>query len=295
MERKVNQNIFITLEGGEGAGKTTISHKLAKILRSYGFSVLETSEPGGTAFGEDIRKFVMSRDNLDTTTEALLFAAARHEHSKFLLQTLNEDKEVPTIVICDRYVLSSLVYQGLQDKASGGMYPIAAINANADILSPDRTYFIDVDPEEGIKRTLNRSNNNRFDEQPLSYHRSIYNNYALCMKNGRIECTSKGVDIAYNEATRSFSTGTIVPIDGMNDIDTIVGDILDDIFISMDKPQVVPGDRVEIIRLGNEEKFYGPGDKGTVTFIDDTHSIHVNWDNKGSIALLPECDCWKRL
>ena len=86
-----------------------------------------------------------------------------------------------------------------------------------------------------------------------------------------------------------------VPIDGMNDIDTIVGDILDDIFISMDKPPVVPGDRVEIIRLGNEEKFYGPGDKGTVAFIDDTHSIHVNWDNKGSIALLPECDCWKKL
>ena len=115
------------------------------------------------------------------------------------------------------------------------------------------------------------------------------------MKNGRIECTSKGIDIAYNEASRSFSTGIIVPIDGMNDIDTIVGDILDDIFISMDKPPVVPGDRVEIIRLGNEEKFYGPGDKGTVAFIDDMHSIHVNWDNKGSIALLPECDCWKKL
>ncbi len=190
-------NVFITFEGGEGAGKTTIINRLAQRLTEEGFQVIQTREPGGIPIAERIRDIILDTKNtmMDARTEALLYAAARRQHLVEIVEpALKEDK----IVLCDRFVDSSLAYQGA---ARGlGVEEVFQINqfAIADQM-PDLTLFFDIHPEEGLKR-INKNverEQNRLDLESLSFHQKVYEAYQQLLTKfpDRIERIDANFDI----------------------------------------------------------------------------------------------------
>ncbi|WP_018934308.1 dTMP kinase [Gracilibacillus lacisalsi] len=189
--------MFITFEGGEGAGKTTIINRLAQRLTEDGHQVIQTREPGGIPIAERIRDIILDTKNtmMDARTEALLYAAARRQHLVEIVEpALKEGK----IVLCDRFVDSSLAYQGA---ARGlGVEEVFQINqfAIADQM-PDLTLFFDIHPEEGLKR-INKNverEQNRLDLESLSFHQKVYEAYQqlLIKFPDRIERIDANFDI----------------------------------------------------------------------------------------------------
>lgn len=170
--KKLKLPLFISFEGGEGAGKTTLINSLKSILESEGYSVIATREPGGTQLGDVIRDILLYRDHhvhMCSKAELFLFLSARAEHVKeVILPSLQEDK----IVLCDRFSDSSLAYQGY---ARGlGMQDVEALtNFATDGLKPDLTFFLDLDPEEGLLRTSKRSKADRIEEQKVEFHKLV--------------------------------------------------------------------------------------------------------------------------
>ena len=169
------RGILITLEGGEGSGKTTILKELANQLADKEFKFILTREPGGTPVAEQIRNILLDRNNkdLDNQTEALLHTAARVQHYNELIKpTL--DKGIN--VISDRYIDSSLVYQGIGRNA--GIMTIMGQNMKEHIQLPELTFFIDVRPEEAFKRIeVNHRYMNRMDLETMEFHKKIYDGY----------------------------------------------------------------------------------------------------------------------
>ena len=165
--------MFITLEGPEGSGKTSVTKILIAELTKRGYDVLFTREPGGTPIAEQIRDIILDKKNtlLDTRAEALLYAASRRQHLKEKVwPALKEGK----IVICDRFLDSSLAYQG---GARGlGINEVLNINLFATEGSfPDLTLLFDVDPEIGLRRIRkNRAFEiNRLDLEELTFHQKV--------------------------------------------------------------------------------------------------------------------------
>ena len=179
MEQK---GIFITFEGPEGAGKTTVISTLFNRLKAEGKKVLLTREPGGIPIAESIRAIILGNDNkeMDGKTEALLYAAARRQH---LVEKIVPAIEAGTIVLCDRFIDSSLAYQGY---ARGlGIDEVLAINQFAiGELMPDLTIFFDIDPEVGLARIAKNSERelNRLDKEDIQFHRNVYDGYKELMK-----------------------------------------------------------------------------------------------------------------
>ena len=166
--------MFITFEGPEGSGKTTISNIIEKRLEDIGYQVVHTREPGGTPIAEQIRNIILDKANtmLDARAEALLYAASRRQHLvEKVWPALKEGK----IVICDRYIDSSLVYQGI---ARGlGIDDVLKANCFALNYMPNLTFFIDVRPEVGLKRIEGRDKIDRLDKEAFSFHQNVYNGY----------------------------------------------------------------------------------------------------------------------
>lgn len=169
--------IFITLEGPEGSGKTTVIAKLLNTLQEKGYRVIATREPGGIAIAEDIRTILHKQDYtmMDARTEALLYAAARRQH---LTEKVMPALEEGYIVICDRFVDSSLAYQG---HARGlGMEQIWSINQFAiQDCMPHVTLYLDIEPSVGLQRIYQDENRevNRLDLEELSFHERVREGY----------------------------------------------------------------------------------------------------------------------
>lgn len=146
----MSKGLFIAIEGGEGAGKSTHSKRLAEYIESLGFEVMLTREPGGTPTAEKIRNILLDPDITDMPdeTEALLFAAARADHA---INKMRPAIERGVIVICDRYIDSSVAYQGA---ARGlGVDKIRDLSEWAtEQLLPDFTIYLDVPAEAGEER-----------------------------------------------------------------------------------------------------------------------------------------------
>jgi dTMP kinase len=157
--------VFIAIEGGDGAGKSTQAKLLADELRTRGHEVLITREPGGSPIAEKIRHVVLDVANLglNERAEALLFAASRAEH---VASTIRPALELGTIVISDRYMDSSIAYQGI---ARGlGLEHIRDLNLWAtNNLVPDLTIILDVDAEHGLNRVADP---NRIEEESTEFH-----------------------------------------------------------------------------------------------------------------------------
>ncbi|ANU26880.1 dTMP kinase [Planococcus versutus] len=172
---------LINLEGGEGSGKSTVLNMLAEALAKKGFSVVCTREPGGIDIAEQIREVILNRKNtaMDARTEALLYAAARRQH---LVEKIIPALEAGSIVLCDRYIDSSLAYQGY---ARGlGIEEILAINKFAiDEHMPDLTLYFDVNPKVGlarIERDMEREVN-RLDVESMKFHYKVREGYLLLL------------------------------------------------------------------------------------------------------------------
>lgn len=172
---------FITLEGGEGSGKTTALAKLAERLVADGFEVVTTREPGGIEIAEKIREVILDRTHtaMDARTEALLYAAARRQH---LVERVLPALQAGKIVLCDRFVDSSLAYQG---HARGlGLDDVLAINEFAiEGHMPELTLYFDVNPKTGLARIdLDKGREfNRLDEESLAFHYKVREGYLLLL------------------------------------------------------------------------------------------------------------------
>ncbi|MDY3196356.1 MAG: dTMP kinase [Paracholeplasma sp.] len=165
--------MFITFEGGEGSGKTTLIAALRSYLEEMNLSVVTTREPGGSRIAEKIRKVILDIENTDMTprTEALLYAASRVQHlDEVVIPALNANQ----VVLCDRYLDSSLAYQGY---ARGlGFESVLKINTYALDYLPNLTFYIDLDPNIGLERIKNRSQN-RLDKEQLAFHLKVREGY----------------------------------------------------------------------------------------------------------------------
>lgn len=195
--------LFITMEGTDGAGKSTQTTLLSEYLTDKGFNVLCTREPGGNKISEKIREIIIDNDNkeINDMTEALLYAAARCQ--------LTQEVIIPTlkngdVVICDRYIDSSIVYQGL---ARGiGEKVIYNINKYATKgLVPDITFFLKLNPLESLNRKEKVENLDRIESENFYFHKKVFNGY---------------IELARKNSER------IKIIDALKDVSTIHNDIV---------------------------------------------------------------------
>lgn len=167
----------ISIEGGEGAGKSTIIEKIADFFSEKHLDFIITREPGGVRISEKIREIILEKTftEMDTRTEALLFAAARRQH---LVEKVLPALELGKIVIFDRFVDSSLVYQGYVRGI--GVEEVYDINQFAiEGFLPDLTLYLDVNPSEGLKRISINPNReiNKLDLEGLTFHQKVQEGY----------------------------------------------------------------------------------------------------------------------
>ena len=170
---------FIIFEGGEGSGKSTMIEKTFKWLNDNNINCIKTREPGGIKISEKIREVILDNDNveMDSRTEALLYAAARRQHLvEKVIPALNDG----IVVLCDRFIDSSLAYQG---HARGiGIDEIMKINEFAiDGYMPDLSIFFDIEPNLGLERILMDNNRevNRLDKEKMEFHTLVREGYNL--------------------------------------------------------------------------------------------------------------------
>lgn len=173
----MNCNLFITFEGPEGAGKTTVIQKIAERLAEENIDVLATREPGGIEIAEKIRSIILNPEHtaMDERTEALLYAAARSQH---FFEKVRPALEASKTVICDRFIDSSLAYQGY---ARGiGVDEVLSINEFAiGKKLPDMTILFDLAPEVGLARIHAHGERevNRLDVESLAFHKKVREGY----------------------------------------------------------------------------------------------------------------------
>ncbi|VDN47720.1 thymidylate kinase [Petrocella atlantisensis] len=174
------KGIFITIEGGDGSGKSTQIDLLMSYFDEHGFKVLLTREPGGTPISEKIRAVILDSNNMemDNMTEVLLYAAARAQHvAEFIKPSIEQGK----VVICDRFVDSSVVYQGY---ARGvGIDAVENINSYATLgLIPDLTILLDLPPDLGLFRKKNQQALDRLELESDAFHLKVNEGYRLLAK-----------------------------------------------------------------------------------------------------------------
>jgi len=196
----MNNGILITFEGGEGSGKSTQSEILFNTLKEKGFEVVKTREPGGTEFAETIRDILVRGESnkIGNISELFLFAAARADHvQKVIKHGLNDNK----IVICDRFIDSTLAYQGYAGQID--LKTIEEVNKiSIDDIYPDLTFILDIKPSEGIERALQENNKEtRFEKKDVMYHKKIRDGYAHIARNNPHRC----IVINGNDEVRKIS------------------------------------------------------------------------------------------
>lgn len=171
---------FITFEGPEGSGKTTVISKVYEHLAKI-YDTMATREPGGITISESIREILLTKGNdMDARTEALLFAAARRQHlTEKVLPALEADR----IVLCDRFVDSSIAYQGF----ARGIGTDEVMNINRFAIEnhmPDLTIYLKLDPEVGLHRIeSNKRDYNRLDAEEISFHKDVVLGYNELSEN----------------------------------------------------------------------------------------------------------------
>ena len=179
---KKKKGVFISFEGGEGVGKSTQIDLLKDNLEKKKIKVVRTREPGGTKEAEQLRKFLVTGEKKawDSNSETLIFNAIRREHiNKIILPAI----EGGSVVLCDRFVDSTIVYQGLVGEVSEKDL-LELHRKYCYNLYPDITFFLDLSPQKGLKRALNRqkTNENRFENLGINYHKKILNGFDILQK-----------------------------------------------------------------------------------------------------------------
>lgn len=171
--------IFITLEGPDGSGKTTALQEIVKKLPEYtNKQIFATREPGGSPIAEKIREIILdtAHTEMDARTEALLYAASRRQH---LVEKVIPALEKGAVILCDRFVDSSIAYQGFaRGIGESGIFKINEFATEG--LQPDLTLFLDIPAEVGLERILTNQNSreyNRLDQEKLAFHEKVREGY----------------------------------------------------------------------------------------------------------------------
>lgn len=176
-----NRGFFITFEGLEGSGKTTQIKLLVKKLQKAGHHVVATREPGGTEIGEKIRKITHDHrhDHLSSIAEAYLMAAARAQHVVEVIKPALKERK--NVVISDRFLDSSLAYQGVGRGL--GIEEVITLNELAvDGISPDLTIYLDIPPQTGLQRKKKNGDRlDRLDSQSEEFYSRVYRGYRTLM------------------------------------------------------------------------------------------------------------------
>ncbi len=177
---------LIALEGPDGSGKTTQIELLEKYLKESGYEVVRTREPGGTEISEKIREIILDNDNSNMSymCEALLYAASR---AQLVSEVIKPALKSGKMVICDRFVYSSMVYQGIGRGL--GMERIKSINEAAlDGLEADLIFMITIPYEEGLKRKKMQRTLDRLENSGNEFHKKVFEGYLdICKKYDKIE------------------------------------------------------------------------------------------------------------
>ena len=196
---------FITFEGLEGSGKTSVIKAVRDYFVAAGYDILTTREPGGSKIAEDIRDIILSKENteMNAYTEALLFAASRSQHyTEIVAPALEQGK----IILCDRFIDSSLAYQGYaRNLGIDEVYEINRFGIGNNL--PDVTIFIDVPPQVGLARVFDNTGRkvDRLDLETVEFHEKVYQGYKLL--------------------TKKFEDRFVV-IDGTNNVETVIEDTI---------------------------------------------------------------------
>lgn len=199
----MNRGKFIVFEGGDGSGKSTTLEKIYDFLVEEGIDCIKTREPGGIKISEDIRNIILDTKNteMDKKTEALLYAAARRQH---LVEKVIPALEKGKIVLCDRFIYSSLAYQGYARGIS--VEEIFQINKFAiGEYMPDLNIFFDISPEVGLARIEKNKDRevNRLDLEKLDFHTRVREGYYKLVEDNRnyfaIINAEKSIEEVFNE------------------------------------------------------------------------------------------------
>ena len=191
------KGLFIVMEGPDGSGKTTQINLLKEYLEEAGYECLITREPGGTVIGEEVRQLILNPEHkeMSPVTEMLLYAASR---AQLVHEVIGPALEEGKIVISDRFVDSSIVYQGIARKL--GISTVSAVNApGIGIYRPDGIFFIDLSEAEGLRRKKEQKNLDRMEQEGIDFHHMVSEGYRKVL-SGRPE---------------------VMKIDGVRSIDTI--------------------------------------------------------------------------
>ncbi|SHH76813.1 dTMP kinase [Sporanaerobacter acetigenes] len=205
--------IFITLEGPDGSGKSTITELIVEYLKDLNIDFIVTREPGGTSIGEDIRNIILDKKNTNMSprTEALLYAASRSQH---VYEKIRPALEEGKVVLSERFVLSSLVYQGIGREL--GVSDVKAINDfGIEGVNPDLILFFDIDPVEALSRKTGENSGDRLEMEGINFHREVYNGYlkliSMYPENIKVIDASKSVEETFeevkNELDKIFKKG----------------------------------------------------------------------------------------
>lgn len=175
--------MFITLEGPEGSGKTSQIPRLAQTLQAAGYTVLTTREPGGTLIGDQIRKVLFDLGNkaMQPRSEILLFQASRAQLVDEVIRPALAEGQV---VLCDRYADSTMAYQGYGHQMDLAQLAELVRFATGG-LKPDLTLFLDIKPQDGLRRRDADGNWNRLDDYKLEFHERVYAGYKQLIKAER--------------------------------------------------------------------------------------------------------------
>lgn len=169
------KGLFIVMEGPDGSGKTTQINLLEQYLKEAGYECLITREPGGTVIGEEVRELILNPEykEMSPVTEMLLYAASR---AQLVHEVIGPALEAGRIVINDRFVDSSIVYQGIARNL--GISTVAAVNApGIGIYRPDGIFFIDLSEAEGIRRKKNQKKLDRMEQESIDFHHLVSEGY----------------------------------------------------------------------------------------------------------------------
>lgn len=178
------KGLFIVMEGPDGSGKTTQINLLKEYLEEAGYECLITREPGGTVIGEEVRQLILNPEHkeMSPVTEMLLYAASR---AQLVHEVIGPALEEGKIVISDRFVDSSIVYQGIARKL--GISTVSAVNApGIGIYRPDGIFFIDLSEEEGLRRKKEQKNLDRMEQEGIDFHHMVSEGYRKVL-SGRTE------------------------------------------------------------------------------------------------------------